>query len=66
MYLGRYGVVRNNWYNVEVSGVLNIGSPVIPDPDDTKWDDEPEPENYLDVKINVVAWQKRNQSNWLQ
>ena len=25
-YLGRYGVVRNNWYNISITGVSHVGS----------------------------------------
>lgn len=58
-YLGRYGVLRNNWYTVNVEGIKKIGSPVVPevtgDPDD-------ELAAYISVKINVLSWAKRTQS----
>lgn len=57
-YLGRYGVLRNNWYTVNVEGIKKIGSPVVPevtgDPDD-------ELAAYISVKINVLSWAKRTQ-----
>ena len=57
-YLGRYGVLRNNWYTVNVEGIKKIGSPVVPevtgDPDD-------EMAAYISVKINVLSWAKRTQ-----
>ena len=57
-YLGRYGVLRNNWYNIDVKGIKKIGSPVVPevtgDPDD-------ELAAYISVKINVLSWAKRTQ-----
>ena len=34
MALGRYGVVRNNWYNIELNSVSGPGTPWIPDPSD--------------------------------
>ena len=57
-YLGRYGVVRNNWYEIAVSSIKGIGSSIIPDP--TK---EPDDElyNYIAVRINVLSWAKRTQ-----
>lgn len=64
-YLGRYGVLRNNWYDISVKEVLNIGSPVVPEiptentPDDVK-------ESYIKCKINVLSWAKRTQSATLQ
>lgn len=56
-YLGRYGVVRNNWYELSVNSV-GIGSPVIPD-DDEKLDEE---EAYINCRINVLSWAKRSQN----
>jgi len=57
-YLGRYGVLRNNWYTINVEGIKKIGSPVVPevtgDPDD-------EMAAYISVKINVLSWAKRTQ-----
>lgn len=52
-FLGRYGVLRNNWYDVRVDGIRQIGSPVVPplvkpktpgDPDPNP-DPDPDPEN---------------------
>ena len=57
-YLGRYGVVRNNWYNLTVKGIAGLGEPVIPptttDPDDELF-------NYISVSINVLSWTRRDQ-----
>lgn len=61
-YLGRYGVLRNNWYDLEVTGIRTIGSAVIPSRDD-KYDDELN--QYISVKINVLSWAKRTQSEEL-
>lgn len=65
-YLGRYGVVRNNWYKIDVTGIRQIGSAVVPtlsgtDPDTP--DDQVE--NYLRVKINITPWAIRKQSTKL-
>ena len=62
-YLGRYGVLRNNWYDLEVTGIRTIGSAVIPSRDGTKYDDELN--QYISVKINVLSWAKRTQSEEL-
>lgn len=62
-YLGRYGVLRNNWYDLEVTGIRTIGSAVVPSRDDTKYDDELN--QYISVKINVLSWAKRTQSEKL-
>lgn len=57
-YLGRYGVVRNNWYELEVNSIKGIGYAVIPpyktDPDDVL-------DQYISVKINILSWAKRVQ-----
>ena len=58
-YLGRYGMVRNNWYSLNVQCISNIGEPVIPEPgtgdDDTV-------NSYIAVQINVLSWAKREQT----
>lgn len=56
-YLGRYGVVRNNWYELNVTKV-GIGSPVIPD-DGGNLDED---EAYMNVVINILSWAKRTQN----
>ena len=61
-YLGRYGVLRNNWYDLEVTGIRTIGSAVIPSRND-KYDDELN--QYISVKINVLSWAKRTQKEEL-
>ena len=58
-FLGRYGVVRNNWYDVNITSVRKIGSPIPLTPDDTPDD---EIENYLSVKIHILSWAKRIQN----
>lgn len=57
-YLGRYGVLRNNWYDLEVNSIRTIGSAVVPSRDD-KYDDELN--QYISVKINILSWAKRVQ-----
>lgn len=62
-YLGRYGVVRNNWYELSVNKVLRPGSPVINSPS-TNPDDELN--SYISVSINILSWAKRKQNVDLQ
>lgn len=62
-YLGRYGLVRNNWYQLAVNKVLRIGSPVIP-PIPGKPDDVIE--SYIGVRVNVLSWTVRKQDITLQ
>lgn len=58
-WLGRYGVLRNNWYNIEVTSIKSIGSADVPDPYGVP--DDPV-ESWISVKINVLSWAKRSQS----
>ena len=57
-YLGRYGVLRNNWYNIDVQGIKKLGSPVVPE---VTGDTDDEMAAYISVKINVLSWAKRTQ-----
>ena len=57
-FLGRYGVLRNNWYDLGIKSISGIGSPVIPDEVDTPDD---ELESFISVRINVLSWAKRVQ-----
>lgn len=54
-WLGRWGVLRNNWYDLTIS-VKSIGSPEVPDV--TNKPDDPE-DLYVAVTINVLSWAKR-------
>lgn len=57
-YLGRYGVVRNNWYDVSIQSISSLGDPIIPKPT-TKADDELD--NFIQVNINILSWTLRPQ-----
>lgn len=58
-WLGRYGVLRNNWYEINVTGIKSIGSADVPDVDGTP--DDPL-ESWISVEINVLSWAKRRQN----
>ena len=58
-YLGRYGVLRNNWYDIAVTGVKGLGSAVVPTVTPNTDD---ELKSYIAVKINVLSWAKRSQN----
>lgn len=57
-HLGRYGVVRNNWYEINIKRISGPGDPEIvdptPHPDDSN-------EGYINCEINVLSWAKRQQ-----
>lgn len=57
-YLGRYGVLRNNWYDISVTGVKGLGSAVVPKVTPNTDD---ELKSYIAVKINVLSWAKHSQ-----
>lgn len=59
-WLGRYGVLRNNWYEINVSAVKGFGSATIPDLQNNN-DDDDDLKEYIAVKINVLSWAKRTQ-----
>ena len=54
MNLGRWGVVRNNWYHINVTNINLPGTPWIDTPSTTIKDDEVK--SYLSVKITVNPW----------
>ena len=60
-YLGRYGVLRNNWYDLNIESVKQIGSAEVPtiSGDDTTDDVV---KSYIAVKINILSWAKRTQN----
>lgn len=58
-WLGRYGVLRNNWYELQVNSVSGPGYPTIPPVKPTSPDDESE--NYISCTIKILDWAKRVQ-----
>lgn len=60
-HLGRYGVVRNNWYELNITSVSGPGYPEIPEiPTDPGDPDDPG-EGYVKMEINILSWAKRTQ-----
>lgn len=59
-YLGRYGVLRNNWYELTIGSVSGPGTPDVP----TIKPDEPDDESYkyISVSVKILSWAKRSQS----
>lgn len=59
-YLGRYGVLRNNWYDLTINSISGPGYPDVPevkpgDPDD-------EDTKYINVSVKILDWAKRTQN----
>lgn len=67
-YLGRYGVLRNNWYNLTIKGVKVIGTPYIEDitSENNKNIPDDEMKTYITVEINILSWAKRDQDVTLE
>lgn len=57
-WLGRYGVLRNTWYTVNVTGLKNIGFCEVPDAGTR--DDDPL-NQYIAVEIHILPWATRSQ-----
>lgn len=58
-YLGRYGVLRNNWYELTVQSVSGPGYPSVPEVKPNTPDDEDD--NYINVSVKILDWAKRSQ-----
>lgn len=58
-FLGRYGVLRNNWYELTVSKVSAPGYPDVPEVKPETADDEDT--KYINVEVKILDWAKRSQ-----
>lgn len=58
-YLGRYGILRNNWYELTVSSVSGPGYPSVPEVKPNTPDDEND--KYISVSVKILKWAKRTQ-----
>ena len=58
-YLGRYGMLRNNWYELEVNSVSGPGYPDVPEVKPNTPDDEDD--KYINVSVKILKWAKRSQ-----
>lgn len=59
-YLGRYGVLRNNWYELTVQSVSGPGYPSVPEVKPNTSDDEDD--KYINVSVKILDWAKRSQT----
>ncbi len=62
-FLGRYGIVRDNWYKLSIDGITKLGTatPQTVSGDPTP-DDEIEKEYYISAHVHIVPWVLRTQS----
>ena len=66
-WLGRWGVVRNNWYRLIIDDISGIGSAEPVDYfGDAEYkntpDDNPEPKYYIAAHIHILPWVLRTQT----
>ena len=59
-FLGRYGVLRNNWYDLAVNSISGLGYPDIPEVKPNMPDDENE--QFINVEVKILDWAKRSQN----
>lgn len=59
-YLGRYGVLRNNWYDLTVNSISGPGYPDVPEVKPDTPDDEDT--KYINVSVKILDWAKRSQT----
>ena len=57
-YLGRWGMLRNNWYDINVTGISGLGTPTVSEVTGESID---KLYQYITVNINVLSWAKRSQ-----
>lgn len=58
-FLGRYGVLRNNWYDLSVTSISGLGYPDVPEVKPTVPDDEND--QYVNVEVKILDWAMRKQ-----
>ena len=58
-WLGRYGVLRNNWYDLTVNSISGPGYPDVPEVKPNTPDDEDT--KYISVSVKILDWAKRSQ-----
>ena len=59
-WLGRYGVLRNNWYDLTINTISGPGYPEVPEVKPTDPDDEDT--KYISVSVKILDWAKRSHS----
>lgn len=59
-WLGRYGVLRNNWYDLTIEKISGPGYPDVPEVKPGTPDDEDT--KYINVSVKILDWAKRSQS----
>lgn len=58
-YLGRWGMLRNNWYEVNLTGIRSLGEPTV---SEATGDTIDKLESFISASINVLSWTRRTQN----
>lgn len=64
-FLGRYGMVRNNWYDLTITAIRHLGRPAPVDIQFDLPDDEQHAEEWISFRVNILSWALRTQHNEL-
>ena len=60
-HLGRYGIVRNNYYQITINDITQPGEPITDPTVDPSIDKDDETNYWIKVSIKVLSWKIRTQ-----
>ncbi|MFQ9296460.1 MAG: Mfa1 family fimbria major subunit [Bacteroides fragilis] len=60
-HLGRYGIVRNNYYQITINDITQPGEPITDPTVDPSIDKDDETNYWINVSIKVLSWKIRTQ-----
>lgn len=60
-HLGRYGIVRNNYYQITINDITQPGEPITDPTVDPSTDKDDETNYWINVSIKVLFWKVRTQ-----
>ena len=60
-HLGRYGIVRNNYYQITINAITQPGEPITDPTVDPSTDKDDETNYWINVSIKVLSWKVRTQ-----
>lgn len=60
-HLGRYGIVRNNYYQITINDITQPGEPITDPTVDPSTDKDDETNYWINVSIEVLSWKIRTQ-----
>ncbi|UVV56024.1 Mfa1 fimbrilin C-terminal domain-containing protein [Bacteroides fragilis] len=61
-HLGRYGIVRNNYYQITINDITQPGEPITDPTVDPSTDKDDETNYWIKVSIKVLSWKIRTQN----